>query len=126
MRGKKVVYEGKMTSLRRVKDNVDEVGPMFEVWGRRMDHVQMIPHHLPTVHTNPVATIPGFMELLNSFPAVSATHQVTEGTECGLGCDDFLDWAEGDKIDCYLVVSKARRLEEAKASTAVDLATLAG
>ena len=25
MRGKKVVFEGKMTSLRRVKDNVDEV-----------------------------------------------------------------------------------------------------
>ena len=57
---------------------------------------------------------------------VSDPAQVTEGTECGLGCDDFLDWAEGDKIECYLVVSKARRLEEAKASTAVDLATLAG
>ena len=44
--------------------------------------------------------------------------------ECGLGCDDFLDWAEGDKLDVYLLVSKARRLEEAKATTAVDVASL--
>ena len=50
--------------------------------------------------------------------------QVGEGVECGLGCDDFLDWAEGDKLDVYLLVSKARRLEEAKATTAVDVASL--
>jgi len=74
-RGKKVVYEGKLVSLRRVKDNVDEV---------------------------------------------------SEGTECGLGCEDFLEWSAGDKIECYLMVSKTRRLEEARASTAVDIATLAG
>ena len=52
------------------------------------------------------------------------TPQVGEGVECGLGCDDFLDWAEGDKLDVYLLVSKARRLEEAKATTAVDVASL--
>jgi hypothetical protein len=51
--------------------------------------------------------------------------QVSEGTECGLGCDDFQDWAEGDKIECYLMVNKTRKLEDAKASTAVDVATLA-
>ncbi|GAX79512.1 hypothetical protein CEUSTIGMA_g6953.t1 [Chlamydomonas eustigma] len=73
MRGKKVVYEGKMTSLRRVKDNV---------------------------------------------------YEVSEGSDCGLGCDDFLAWAEGDKIECYVMVSKTRKLEDAKASTAVDVATL--
>lgn len=75
MRGKKVVYEGKLLSLRRLKDNVDEVN---------------------------------------------------EGTECGLGCgDEFLDWQEGDIMTSFTVVSKSRRLEEAKASMAVDLSTIA-
>ena len=71
-RGKAVVYEGKVTSLRRIKDAVDEV---------------------------------------------------TEGTECGLGAD-FPDWAEKDVIECYQPVTKYRKLEEARASSAVDLATL--
>ncbi len=72
-RGKKVVHEGKLNSLRRVKDDVNEV---------------------------------------------------SEGTECGLGCEDFLDWAEGDQLEFFLIVTKNRKLEEAKASTAVDIATL--
>jgi translation initiation factor IF-2 len=73
-RGKEVVYSGKLDSLRRVKDNVDEVA---------------------------------------------------EGLECGLGCGDFTSWQEGDVIDCFRLVTKAQRLEEAKAATAVDVSTLA-
>jgi len=72
-RGKNVVFEGKLSSLRRIKDTVDEV---------------------------------------------------SEGTECGLGAEGFLDFAVGDVIDCYNVVTKSRKLEEARASLAVDLATL--
>lgn len=72
-RGKKIVHEGKLNSLRRVKDDVNEV---------------------------------------------------SEGTECGLGCEDFLEWSEGDQLEFFLVVSRNRKLEEAKASTAVDIATL--
>ncbi|KAG1676523.1 hypothetical protein FOA52_000066 [Chlamydomonas sp. UWO 241] len=72
-RGKRVMHEGELTSLRRNKDAVDEV---------------------------------------------------SEGTECGLGCDGFLQWEEGDKLEVYLMVSKTRRLEEAKADTAVALSSL--
>ncbi|KAG2442199.1 hypothetical protein HYH02_009685 [Chlamydomonas schloesseri] len=69
-----VVYEGKLSSLRRVKDIVEEV---------------------------------------------------SAGLECGAGCDGFTDWAEGDTLECYLLVTKSRRLEEARATTAVDVSTLA-
>mmetsp|Transcript_24971 Transcript_24971/g.67888 ORF Transcript_24971/g.67888 Transcript_24971/m.67888 type:complete len:857 (-) Transcript_24971:1128-3698(-) len=72
-RGKQVVFDGKMASLRRIKDDVEEV---------------------------------------------------SEGVECGLGAENFTEWKEGDKIECYTMVSKSRRLEEAQASTAVDLSTL--
>lgn len=73
-RGKKeVVFEGKLSSLRRIKDLVEEV------------------------------------------PA---------GLECGVACDDFTDWSEGDSIQCYQVVTKSRRLEDAKATTAVDVEAL--
>jgi hypothetical protein len=44
--------------------------------------------------------------------------------ECGLGCTGFSDWQAGDLLTCYPVVTKARRLEEAKATTVVDLASL--
>ncbi|KAF5827343.1 P-loop containing nucleoside triphosphate hydrolase protein [Dunaliella salina] len=72
-RGKQVVFDGKMASLRRIKDDVEEVA---------------------------------------------------EGVECGLGAEGFTDWKEGDKIECYTMVSKSRRLEEAQATKAVDLSTL--
>ncbi|EFJ46366.1 hypothetical protein VOLCADRAFT_93234 [Volvox carteri f. nagariensis] len=70
---KTVVYEGKLSSLRRVKDIVEEV---------------------------------------------------SAGLECGVGCDGFAEWAEGDVLECYLLVTKSRRLEDARATTAVDVASL--
>jgi translation initiation factor IF-2 len=45
--------------------------------------------------------------------------------ECGVGSDDYSSWQEGDVINCYMVVTKSQRLEEAKAATAVDVAALA-
>jgi translation initiation factor IF-2 len=51
-RGKATVFEGKLSSLRRVKDLVEEV---------------------------------------------------KEGFECGVGCDDFLEWAVGDTLECFTV-----------------------
>jgi translation initiation factor IF-2 len=51
---KELVFEGKLSSLRRVKDLVEEV---------------------------------------------------KEGFECGVGTEDFLDWAVGDIIECYQVRS---------------------
>jgi len=72
-RGKVVVHEGKMISLRRLKDIVEEV---------------------------------------------------SEGFECGIGCEDFPDWQPGDTIECYKLVTKNRRLEDARATTAVDVSTL--
>lgn len=44
--------------------------------------------------------------------------------ECGLGTAGFSDWQAGDVLTCYQVVTKARRLEEAKATTVVDISTL--
>ena len=74
VRAKVVVAAGAITSLRRVKDNVDEVGA---------------------------------------------------GLECGVGVDGFSEWREGDVINCFSVVNKAQRLEDARAMTAIDVATLA-
>jgi translation initiation factor IF-2 len=45
--------------------------------------------------------------------------------ECGLGVSGFSDWREGDLVNCYQLVTKARRLEEARATTVVDLANMA-
>lgn len=47
--------------------------------------------------------------------------EVPAGLECGVGCDDFTDWNEGDVIECYQLVTKSRKLEDAKATTAVDV-----
>lgn len=53
------------------------------------------------------------------------THaQVQEGLECGVAAESFTAWQEGDVINCYKMVTKSQRLEEAKAATAVDLAAL--
>lgn len=67
-RQKKVVFEGKLSSLRRGKDNVNEV---------------------------------------------------YADAECGVGCNDFSDWEEGDKIEAFAVVTKRVSLEESKATLAV-------
>lgn len=73
-RGKAVVFDGKLSSLRRVKDVVDEV---------------------------------------------------SAGLECGVAAEGFVEWQADDQIECYKTVTKARRLEDAKAATAVDAASLA-
>jgi len=70
---KTVVYTGKLASLRRIKDTVEEV---------------------------------------------------QSGLECGVAAENFTSWQEGDAINCYMLVTKSQRLEEAKAATAVDLAAL--
>lgn len=65
-RGKRVVGEGKLSSLRRIKDDVREVAA---------------------------------------------------GTECGCAVEGFKDWEAGDKIECFELVTKSLKLEEAKAAT---------
>ena len=50
--------------------------------------------------------------------------EVQEGLECGVGAAGWAAWAEGDEIECFKVVTKAQKLEEAKAATAVDLASI--
>ncbi len=74
-----------------------------------------------------LAACPPHLPLLPDLASLDPPSQpkVSEGTECGLGVEGFLDWVEGDKLECYLMVAKNRRLEEAKASTAVDVASLA-
>lgn len=41
-----------------------------------------------------------------------------------MAAENWTAWQEGDKISCYMMVTKSQRLEEAKAATAVDLAAL--
>lgn len=61
-RNRKQVWEGELSSLRRVKESVSEI---------------------------------------------------SQGNECGVGCKAFIDWAEGDKIEAFELVSKRRTLEDA-------------
>lgn len=51
-------------------------------------------------------------------------NEVASGLECGLGIDAFWEWAEGDAVECYLMVTKSRKLEDARATMAVDMATI--
>lgn len=55
---------------------------------------------------------------------VACSPQVQSGLECGVAAENWTAWQEGDKISCYMMVTKSQRLEEAKAATAVDLAAL--
>lgn len=43
--------------------------------------------------------------------------EVAAGTECGVGVEGFRDWEAGDKIECFEIVTKSLKLEEAKAAT---------
>ena len=43
--------------------------------------------------------------------------EVAAGTECGVAVEGFKDWEAGDKIECFDVVTKSLKLEEAKAAT---------
>jgi hypothetical protein len=48
-------------------------------------------------------------------------HQVGAGLECGIGVDDFDEWEEGDVIEAFNTVKKARTLEEASATVTAAL-----
>lgn len=43
------------------------------------------------------------------------------GLECGIGLEDFDDWAEGDIIEAFNSAQRKRTLEEASASMAAAL-----
>ena len=58
-RGKEIVFEGDLDSLRRNKDDVKEVATGFE---------------------------------------------------CGIGCDRFANWEEGDRIEGFKMVTQRRKL----------------
>lgn len=45
---------------------------------------------------------------------------VENGLECGMGCEDFDGWQEGDRIEAFTIVEKRMTLEESKATMAVD------
>lgn len=48
-------------------------------------------------------------------------HQVGAGLECGIGVDDFDEWEEGDVVEAFNTVKKARTLEEASATVTAAL-----
>lgn len=43
--------------------------------------------------------------------------EVAAGTECGCAVEGFKEWEAGDKIECFDVVTKSLKLEEARAAT---------
>ena len=45
--------------------------------------------------------------------------QVANGLECGVGCDAYSDWREGDTIAAFQVKEKRRTLEEASSLASV-------
>lgn len=47
--------------------------------------------------------------------------EVPAGTECGVGVEGFVDWREGDLIKAYEVVEQRRSLEQASATSVLEL-----
>lgn len=50
-----------------------------------------------------------------------AVKEVGAGLECGIGVDDFDEWQEGDIVEAFNTVKKARTLEEASATVTAAL-----
>ncbi|KIY98912.1 Translation initiation factor IF-2 Flags: Precursor [Monoraphidium neglectum] len=46
-----------------------------------------------------------------------AVDEVAAGLECGVGVEGFTAFNEGDTLECFQVVTKSQRLEEAKAAS---------
>ena len=36
--------------------------------------------------------------------------EVNTGFECGMGCDRFADWQEGDRVEAFAMVTQRRTL----------------
>jgi translation initiation factor IF-2 len=45
---------------------------------------------------------------------------VDEGVECGVGCEEFWEWQEGDVIQFFELVERTLTLEQSRAHTAID------
>lgn len=45
---------------------------------------------------------------------------VEEGVECGVGCESFWEWEDGDRITCFELAEKTLTLETSRADRAVD------
>eukprot|EP00210_Caulerpa_lentillifera_P000803 g777.t1 len=66
----------------------------------------------------------GFLSSLRRIKEIVNT--VEAGLECGVGCDEFSDWQEGDRIEAYLLAEKRTTLEESHAPKALDQEQLQG
>lgn len=63
-----------------------------------------------------------YVGTLDSLRRVKETvKEVGAGLECGIGVDDFDEWEEGDVVEAFNTVKKARTLEEASASVTAAL-----
>ncbi|KAF7141679.1 hypothetical protein RHSIM_Rhsim06G0183300 [Rhododendron simsii] len=63
-----------------------------------------------------------YVGVLNSLRRVKEiAKEVNAGLECGIGMDDFNDWAVGDLIEAFKSVKKKRTLEEASATMAAAI-----
>ncbi|XP_047066519.1 translation initiation factor IF-2, chloroplastic isoform X2 [Lolium rigidum] len=63
-----------------------------------------------------------YVGTLDSLRRVKETvKEVGAGLECGVGVDDFDDWEEGDVVEAFNTVKKARTLEEASATVTAAL-----
>ena len=58
-------------------------------------------------------------------PPQDNVEEVSIGVECGVGVEGFTEWNEGDVLECFLRVTKSRRLEDAHATMAVDMSSIA-
>ena len=63
------------------------------------------------VHEGPLSSLRRFKDDVD---------KVDEGLECGIGCDGFWEWEEGDRVECFELVEKTLTLEESKADVAID------
>ncbi|CAI7810983.1 unnamed protein product, partial [Closterium sp. NIES-54] len=59
--------------------------------------------------TFPLSPLP----ILPVIPILPIMKQVVAGLECGVGLEGFDEWQQGDSIEAFEVVQKARSLEDA-------------
>ena len=134
-RGKRVVYDGPISSLRRVKEIVNEVSCPFSLLcmiSLNAFHVHQWQPHWQSIATDDAYVCKPWLchrcstrrnALMHSACQCQPSRllsQVSTGLECGVGCDGFSDWKEGDAIEAFEVREKRRTLEEASIMASLD------
>ena len=125
LRNRKVIHQGKLTSLRRVKEQVLPFWPpvlLLEPCGvAAAVHASpaMYPLSCTHGHGNAVACslqscVLGAVTLRCADMLMPQVREIENGNECGVAVENFTDWRQGDKLEAIELVTKKRTLESAR------------